>query len=164
MRTFLLLPALLAPLLSAGIPDALELKRGTFVLVGLPGATTIAAMKNEGITHVICLCRDTEPGVDLNAEARLLSDVGISFSRVVLDKAPTAADFELFRQLRAAIPRDARVLVHCRDGNRAAAVTVAWLAKEGRIKPADALPLARKAGMVRPETEKALASYLGVAI
>jgi len=163
MRTLLLFPALVSPLLSADIPDAMEVQRGTFVLVGLPGPGTIAAMKSAGITYVICLCRDSEPGVDLNAEARLLSDVGIGFARVVLDKAPTATDFELFRQLRASIPKEARILVHCRDGNRAAAVTVAWLAKEGRVPRTEALGLARKAGMTLPETEKALAKYLGVA-
>jgi protein tyrosine phosphatase (PTP) superfamily phosphohydrolase (DUF442 family) len=164
MRTPFLLSALVSTCPLASIPNALEVQRGTFVLVGLPTAETMEAMKALRVTYVICLCRETEPGVDLIAEAQQLSDRGISFSRVALDKAPSAADFDLFRQLRAALPSEARVLVHCRDGNRAAAVTVAWLVKEGRVKGPEALALARKAGMFRPETEKAFGSYLGLAL
>lgn len=160
MRTPLLLPAIISPFLWAGIPGALEVHRGTFVLVGLPTPETLEAMKALKVTHVVCLCRETEPGFDLDAEARDLSEHGILFARLVVEKTPTASDFELFRMLRASFPGDARVLVHCRDGNRAAAVTIAWLAAEGRIKRTEALALARKAGMVRPETEKALAAYL----
>lgn len=164
MRTLLLLPALVSPFLTAVIPGAMEVSRGVYVLVGLPAPEVMAAMKAEKIQYVVCLCRETEQGVDIDAEAQRLSELGIGFSRVVLDKAPTKADFDLFRQLVASLPTHSRILVHCRDGNRAAAVTIAWLAKEGRITRLDAIPLARKAGMIRPETEKALASYLGIAL
>ena len=162
MRLPLLLPALVFQVASAAIPGVTEVARGVFVLVGLPSAETISAMKSAGVTYVICLCRETEPGVNIAAESRQMADAGIGFARLVVEKNPTAADFELFGQLRAALPAGARILVHCRDGNRAAGVAVGWLARQGLIKRGEAIALARKAGMVRPETEKALANYLGL--
>ena len=162
MLVHLLLPALVALQPGSAIPGAIEVHRGTFILKGLPGPEVIAAMKNAHVTHVIALCRDTEPGVDVNREAQRLSDQGISFARVVLDSAPSIADFELFRQLRNTIPKEARVLIHCTNGNRTAAVTVAWLVKEGRVKKQDAITLARSAGLTQGDTERAMCRYLGL--
>lgn len=160
MIPLMLIPVLAAPALDTDIPQTLELRRGTFVLKGYPGPAHIAAMKHEGVTHVICICRDGDPGFNPDQENRSLADAGISFSRVSLKRAPTADDFELYRMVRNSLPRDARVLTHCTDGNRAAVVVVAWLAAEGKVKPAEAVALARKAGMIHPETEQSLKAYL----
>ena len=159
MYAVFLLPALIS-MVADPIPGALEVHRGTWVLRGVPDAATIAAMKRARITHVFSLCRDGDPGFDPNQEGQALADAGILFSRVSLKRAPTAADLELFRMVRNSLPPDAKVLVHCTDGNRAAAVAVAFLAIEGRVKRAEALDLARRAGMVQPETENALRVYL----
>ena len=160
MIPVLLIPALIAPVLETDIPQTLELRRGTFVLKGYPEAVHIAAMKHERVTHVICICRDGEPGFNPDAENRALSEAGILFSRVACKRAPTADDFELYRMIRNSLPRDARVLTHCTNGNRAAVVVVAYLAAEGRVKREEAVELARKAGMIHAESENALRSYL----
>lgn len=150
-------------LVAAGIPDTQEIRRGLFVLKGVPGPVHIEAMKAARITHVICICRDGDPGFEPDKESRALQEAGISFSRVALKRGPTRDDFELFRMVRNGLPAEARVLVHCTDGNRAAAVAVAWLGAEGRIPHAEVLTLARTAGVVHPETEKALKDYLKLA-
>jgi hypothetical protein len=162
MLAVFLIPALVMPAIGSDIPETVEIRRGNFLLKGFPTAGIIAAMKAARITHVISICRDGDPGFDPDGESRALSEAGILFSRVSLKKAPTADDFELFRMVRNGLPHDARVLVHCTDGNRAAAVMVAWLAKEKLVKPDEAVDLARKSGMIHPETEKALKTYLGL--
>jgi protein tyrosine phosphatase (PTP) superfamily phosphohydrolase (DUF442 family) len=160
MIPFLLIPVLAAPALGSDIPQTLEIRRGTFVLKGYPGPAHIAAMKQAGITHVICICRDGDPGFNPNEENLALSEAGISFSRVALNRAPTGADFELYRMIRNGLPPFSRVLTHCTDGNRAAAVVVAWLAVEGKIKREEAIDVARRAGVVHAETEASLKTYL----
>lgn len=156
-----LLPfALVAPAPAPPLPEAVEVRRGTWILKSCPGADCIEAMKRERITHVISICRDGDAGFNAEDEYRALSDAGILFSRVSLKRAPTRDDFEMFRMIRAGLPWDARVVVHCTDGNRAAAVVVAWLAAEGHVKRADALALARQSGLVHPETEQSLLDYL----
>lgn len=160
MLPVFLIPALMLPVLDTDIPQTVELRRGTFVLKGYPEAAHIAAMKREHITHVICICRDGDPGFNPDAENRALSDAGILFSRVACKRAPTADDFEQYRMIRNGLPRDARVLTHCTDGNRAAVVVVAWLAAEGLVKRTEAVAMARKAGMIHPDSEQALKSYL----
>lgn len=160
MRALWLIPAFAAAVLAVGIPEALEVRRGNWILKGFPGAECVEAMKHERITHVISICRDGDAGFDANEENRIMADAGILFSRVGLKRAPTADDFELFRMVRNSLPANARVVVHCTDGNRAAAVLVAWLAAEGRVKPGEAVALAKQSGMVHPETEQALVDYL----
>jgi protein tyrosine phosphatase (PTP) superfamily phosphohydrolase (DUF442 family) len=156
-----LVPCLLC-LAADPIPEALEIQRGTWVLKGFPDAECIAAMKRARVAYVISICRDGDAGFDANAEGHALAEAGILFSRVALKRAPTAEDFELFRMVRNSLPPEARVLVHCTDGNRAAVVAVAYLAAEGKVKRDEAVALARKAGMIHPETEKALKAYLGL--
>ncbi len=163
MYGLFLVPAVVCAVLDHGIPDTLELRRGTFVLKGIPGPTHIEAMKAARVTHVICICRDGDAGFEPDHESKALADAGILFCRVSLKRAPTGDDFEMFRMVRNSLPPDARVLVHCTDGNRAAAVVVAWLAVEKRIKPGEVMAVARTAGVVHKETENALKAYLKLA-
>ena len=58
MRAFGLVPACVAVLLGSGIPEAVEVRRGNWILKGIPDAACIEAMKRERITHVISICRD----------------------------------------------------------------------------------------------------------
>lgn len=160
MRALWLVPTVLTVALGAAIPGALEVRRGNFILKVVPDAACVQALQHEHITHVISICRDGDAGFDANLENRAMADAGIAFSRVGLKRAPTSDDFELFRMVRNSLPGNARVAVHCTDGNRAAVVVVAWLAAEGLVKREEALELARTSGMVHPETEKALRTYL----
>lgn len=160
MRALWLIPICIAAAQAAAIPGALEVRRGNFILRAVPDAACVEALKQEHVSHVISICRDGDAGFDANGENRIMADAGIVFSRVGLKRAPTADDFELFRMVRNSLPGNARVVVHCTDGNRAAVVMVAWLAAEGLVKREEALDLAKKSGMVHPETEQALVAYL----
>jgi len=160
MRAFGLVAACVAVLLGSGIPEATEVRRGNWILRGIPDAACIEAMKRERITHVISICRDGDAGFDARLEVRLLTEADILFSRVSLKRAPTQDDFELFRMVRNGLPGNARVVVHCTDGNRAALVMVAWLAAEGLVAREEAPGLAARSGMVHPESGQALTAYL----
>lgn len=161
MYGVLLLPALVMNV-SGAIPRAVEAHRGMYILRGVPDAECIEAMKRARITHVICLCRDGDAGFEPDKEGRALAAADIAFARVSLSRSPTRDDFELFRMIRNGLGRDARVLVHCTDGNRAAVVAVAWLAVEGLVPRGEAVALARRAGMIHPESEAALRAYIGI--
>ncbi len=160
MFTLLLVPAIILAAPSHGIPGCTEVRPGTFVLTGPMTAEVIDAMKSAKITHVINLREDDEPGFNAEKECSAVSETGISYCRVALGRAPTNDDFDLFRMVRTGLPANARVLIHCADGNRAAAVTCAWMVLDARMNSEEAIAVARQAGMARPETEKALRRYL----
>lgn len=160
MFTLLLVPAIILAATSHGIPGAMEVRPGTFVLKGPMTTEIVAAMKAAKITHVINLREDGEPGFDTEWECSALSGADISYCRVALGRAPSKDDFELFRMVRTGFPPNARVLIHCGDGNRAAAAACAWMVMDTRMNAEEAIALAKQAGMARPETEKALRRYL----
>jgi protein tyrosine phosphatase (PTP) superfamily phosphohydrolase (DUF442 family) len=163
MFTFLLVPAIILAAPSHGIPNAMEVRSGTFVLNGPMTPAVIVAMKAAKITHVVNLREDDETGFDAEQECSSLSETGISYCRVALGRNPTNDDFDLFRMVRKDMPRNARVLIHCSNGNRAAAVTCTWMVLDAKMESEEAIVVAKQAGMVRPETEKALRRYLAQA-
>ncbi len=160
MFTLLLVPAIILAATSHGIPGAMEVRPGTFVLKGPITTEIVAAMKAAKITHVINLREDGEPGFDTEWECSALGGADISYCRVALGRAPSKDDFELFRMVRTGFPPNARVVIHCGDGNRAAAAACAWMVMDTRMNAEEAIALAKQAGMARPETEKALRRYL----
>ena len=160
MFNLLLIPAFVLAAPSPGFPGAMEVRPGTFVLNGPMTPAVIEAMKKAKITHVINLREDGEPGFDATEECSAFSETGITYCRVALGRAPTKDDFDLFRMVRKDIPMNARVLIHCGNGNRAAAAACAWMVLDANMESEEAIALARLAGMVRPETEKALRRYL----
>lgn len=160
MFTLLFVPAIIIAATSHGIPGAMEVRPGTFVLNGPMTAELITAMKAAKISHVINLREDGEHGFDSEWECQAVSGAEISYCRVAIGRAPTKDDFDLFRMVRAGFPPSARVLIHCGDGNRAAAATCAWMILDAHMSSEEAIMTAKQAGMVRPETEKALRRYL----
>lgn len=163
MFTLLVVPALIIAAPSHGIPGAMEVRPGTFVLKGPMTDEVIAAMKAAKITHVINLREDGEHGFDSEWEGSAVGGIDISYCRVAMGRAPSKDDFDLFRMVRAGFPPNARVLIHCADGNRAAAATCAWMILDAHRNPEEAIAVAKQAGMIRPETEKALRRYLAQA-
>lgn len=163
MFNLLLIPAIILVAPSHGIPGAMEVRPGTFVLKGPMTDEIIAAMKTAKITHVINLREDGEAGFDSEWECLAVGGVDISYCRVALGRAPSKDDFELFRMVRTGFPPNARVLIHCADGNRAAAAVCAWMILDAHMESEQALTVAKQAGLARPETEKALRRYLAKA-
>lgn len=163
MFTLLLVPAFILAAPSNGIPGAMEVRPGNFVLNGPMTPAVIEAMKAAKITLVINLREDGESGFDIQSECSAVTEASIAYCRVALGRAPSKDDFDLFRMVRRDLPANSRVLIHCGDGNRAAAATCAWMVMDMHMESEEAIALAKMAGMVRPETEKALRRYLAQA-
>ena len=161
MLPFLLLPALIVQAPQSAIPGAVEVRPGVFVLKGLPNESTCAAIKKQHITHVIDLRRDTEPNLDCESEASKMQDLGVAYLRYAISTAPPAGDFEFLRAILRDLPRGSKVLVHCNNGNRAAAAVLPWLVLDKGMSVGDAMALSKQAGLKLPETEAAVRKYLG---
>lgn len=160
MFNLLLIPAFVLAAPTPGISGAMEVRPGTFVLNGPMTPAVIEAMKAAKITHVINLREDGEAGFDANVECSSLSETGIIYCRVAIGRTPSKDDFDLFRMVRRDLPDNSRVLIHCSNGNRAAAAACAWMVLDAHVEAEEAIALAKQAGMARPETEKALRKYL----
>lgn len=157
---FLLLPALVLQAGESAIPNAVEVRAGIYVLKGPPDLATCAAMKKEHITHVIDLRRDDEPDLDCESESSRLQDLGINYLRYAISKTPPDADFEFLRSVLRDMPKGSKVVVHCSNGNRAAAAVCPWLVLDKGMPVPEAMRIAAEAGMQAPETQEAVRRYL----
>ena len=156
----LLLPALVLQAQDSAIPGAVEVRPGVFVLRSAPNEGTCTAIKKQHISHVLDLRRDGEVNLNCESEASRLQDMEIQYIRYAIGKAPPAGDFDFVRSFLNGLPRGAKVLVHCDNGNRAAAVVCPWLVLDKGMPIAEALRLAKGAGLHFPETEEAVRKYL----
>ncbi len=160
MFNLLLIPAFVLAAPNPGFPGAVEVRPGTFVLNGPMTPAAIEAIKAAKITLVINLRQDGEPGFDPEGENSALAEIGVTYCRIAMGRAPSKDDFDLFRQVRKDLSGNTRVLIHCADGNRAAAAACAWMILDAKMNSEEAIAAAKLAGMVRPETEKALRKYI----
>ena len=158
--TFLLVPTCLLITPNSVIPQAMEVSRGVFVLRGVPDEALCLALQKQKITHVVDLRRDGEPGLNDHWESTYLQELGIHYIRFAVRKAPPAGDFTFIRNFLNDLPKGSKVLFHCGDGNRAAAVICPWLVLDKGLPMEGALTLAREAGLQLPETEAAVRHYL----
>ncbi len=156
----LLLPVLVLQAQDSAIPSAVEVRSGVFVLKGTPDEATCQAMKRTRITHVIDLRRDDEPNLTCESEAVRLQELGIQYQRYTLKKAPPDGDFDFLRTLLRNLPRGAKVLLHCSNGNRAAAAVCPWLVLDRGMPVAEAFRITMEAGLQLPETQAAVRRYL----
>jgi protein tyrosine phosphatase (PTP) superfamily phosphohydrolase (DUF442 family) len=156
----MLVPALLLQVPSAVIPDAVEVHSRIFVLRTAPTQATYNALNQAGITHVVNLRRDGEPGFDAAQESEALNAAGVTYVRLAIGKTPTRDDLDLFRMILGDLPRGAKVLVHCGNGNRAAGALCTWLVLDKGLKLDAALELSRQAGLANPDTEGAVRKYI----
>jgi len=157
---FLLLPALVLQAQDSVIPGAREVRPGIFVLRGVPDEGTCVAIKKQHITHVIDLRRDGEPSLNCESEASRMQDMGVQYVRYAVSKAPPAGDFDFLREFLRDLPKGSRVLLHCSDGNRAAAVVCPWLVLDKGLPIEKALQMAKDAGLQLAETENAVRKYI----
>lgn len=153
----LLVPAFVAPQ-ATPLPGAVEARPGLFVVLGTPTAETFAGLKAAGITHVLNLRTDAEG--DFTTDGATTRAAGATYDRCPMDREPSGAALDAFRAKVRALPKGARVLIHCASGNRVAgALYTAWVLDEGM--PAEAaLTLAKKAGLKSPVTEAAAKAYV----
>lgn len=158
--TLFLLPVLVLQAQDSIIPRAKEVRPGVFVLRDSPDDGTCQALKRHRFTHVIDLRRDEEPDLNCQSESSRLQDLGIHYIRYAIGKAPSASDFDFLRTLLRDLPRGSKVLVHCNNGNRAAAAVCPWLVLDQGMPATEALRIAQEAGLKAPETEAAVRRYL----
>jgi protein tyrosine phosphatase (PTP) superfamily phosphohydrolase (DUF442 family) len=137
-----------------------EVRPGIFVLRGVPDEETCTAIKKLHITHVIDLRRDGEVNLNCESEASRLQDMGIQYVRYAIGKAPPPGDFDFLRTFLNDLPRGAKVLLHCNNGNRAAAVICPWLVLDKGMPVEEALRIAKGAGLQFAETEDAVRKYI----
>lgn len=162
MLATLFLPALIT-LAPAAVPDAVQVHPRIWVLKTAPTPETYAALKGAGITYVVNLRKDGEKDFDSEAEAKALSRLDVQYIRVAMGRAPSRDDFDIFRMMFKDLPDHARILVHCGDGNRAAAAVCSLLVLDERKPVEEAIALSKEAGLALPDTEKALRAYLAKA-
>lgn len=153
----LLVPALMLQAPEAPGPAIVDLGHGLHILKGAPTAGTFAEIKRLHITQVIDLRTDGE--LSPANESAILSEAGTTYMRYAISRTPPADDFKFIREILTGL-RGARVLIHCNDGNRAAAAACPWLVLDKGMRPEEALKLCREAGLQRPETEEAVRRYL----
>jgi protein tyrosine phosphatase (PTP) superfamily phosphohydrolase (DUF442 family) len=156
----LLLPALVIQAQTPAVPGAVEVRPGIFVLRGTPNETTCAAIKNQRITHVVDLRRDGEPSLNCESESIRMQELGVQYMRYAIGKTPPAGDLEFLRGFLKDLPRGAKVLFHCSDGNRAAAAVCPWLVLDKGIPLEEAMRISKVAGLKLPETEEAVRRYI----
>lgn len=160
MRPMVFVFASVVLMAAAPVPDAVQVHPRIWVLKSAPGPQTYGALKEAGITHVVNLRRDEEPGFDAAHEAAELRRLEIQYVRVAMGRAPSRDDFDIFRMMVNDLPRGAKILVHCGDGNRAAAAVCTYLVLDTGKPAGEALAQARDAGLALPETERAVRTYL----
>ncbi len=161
MLPFLLLPTLVlvqAP--PSAIPGAVEVSSGVFVLKGTPHQGLCEILKKEHVVRVIDLRRDDEPNADCDSEGSRLQELGIQYLRFTVARAPSTADFDFLRTLLKETPRGSRILIHCSNGNRAAAAVCPWLVLDKGKTIEEAFSIARDAGLKYQDTEAAVRRYL----
>jgi protein tyrosine phosphatase (PTP) superfamily phosphohydrolase (DUF442 family) len=145
----------------SAIPGAVEVRPGVFVLRGVPDDTTFAAIKKQHVTHVIDLRCDDEPNLTAQAESLRMQEASVQYIRYAIGTKPPAGDFDFLRAYIRDLPRGARVLIHCGDGNRASAVACVWLVMDKGMPLEEALRITKAAGLQLPETENAVRQYVG---
>ena len=162
MLPFLLLPVLVAqaPAPASVIPGAVEVAPGVFVLKGLPHPGLCEILPKVHVVRVVDLRRDDEPNLDCESEASRLEPMGIQYLRYTVTNRPSVADFDFLRTLLKELPRNARILIHCSNGNRAAAAVVPWLVLDHGKSIEEAFSIARSAGLKSSDTESAIRKYL----
>lgn len=160
MLPTLLLPALMLQAPQSAIPGAMEVCPGVYVLKGTPNEGTCLAIKKEHITYVLDLRRDEEPNLDCESESSRLHDMGIRYMRYAISPRPPAVDFDFLRAILRDLPKGSKVLLHCSNGNRAAAAVCPWLVLDKGMSVDEAISLSRKAGLKASDTEAAVRKYL----
>jgi protein tyrosine phosphatase (PTP) superfamily phosphohydrolase (DUF442 family) len=159
-RTLFLLPALVLQAQESAVPGAVEVRPGIFVLRGAPNEGTCAAIKKLGITRVVDLRRDGEPNMNCESESSRMQELNIQYLRYAVGKAPSASDFDFLRMLLKDLPKGSKMLIHCGNGNRAAAMVCPWLVLDKGLPLDEALRISKAAGLQLPETEEAVRRYI----
>lgn len=115
-----------------------------------PTEADLARLRSEGYAAVVNLRNDGEPEqpLDVAAERRAAADAGLAYHHLGVGSQPLsdpgvaeACDF---------IDREAangKVLVHCRKGGRAAAITLIQQARAHVWKPDEAVDKGREIGL-----------------
>jgi hypothetical protein len=160
-RSFLF--ALAALVLGASeqpIPEAVEVQSGVFVLKGGATPELYPALKRQRITHVIDLRNDGEIAPKSAFRSTVLQEMNIQYMRYATGRIPPTVDLDFIRTLLKGLPKNARLVVTCVNGSRAAAALCPWLVLDQGVPLEEAMAASQRAGMQMPEMESAVRSYV----
>ena len=142
------------------IPEAVEVRAGVFVLKGGATPDLYPALKRQGITHVIDLRNDGEIAPESAFRSTVLQEMNIHYMRYATSRIPPTVDLDFIRTLLKGLPKGARLVVTCNNGNRAAAALCPWLVLDQGMPLEEAMAASQRAGLRIPETEEAIRDYL----
>lgn len=158
-----LLPILSGLVLAAStspIPEAVEMRPGIYILKGGATPAIYAALKQQHITHVVDLRKDGEITPQSAFVVTTLQEMKVHYMRYATSRVPPAGDLDFLRTLLKGFPKDARIVITCNNGNRAAAAICPWLVLDQHLPMEEVLMASRRAGLAAPETEEAIRGYL----
>ena len=144
----------------SALPGALEMQPGVFILKGGANPAIYPALKRQRITHVIDLRKDSEITPESAFSFTTLQEMKVHYMRYATSRVPPAVDLDFIRTLLKDLPKEARIVVTCNNGNRAAAAVCPWLVLDKGMPMAEVLMASRRAGLDVPETEDAIRAYL----
>jgi rhodanese-related sulfurtransferase len=141
-------------------PEAVEIRTGVFVLKGGATPALYPALKRQHITHVLDLRNDGEIAPESAFRSTVLQEMNIQYMRYATGRIPPAVDLDFIRTLLQGLPKGARLVVTCNNGNRAAAALCPWLVLDQGMPLEEAMAASQRAGLRIPETEAAIRGYL----
>jgi len=123
------------------------------LLAGQPTPEGLANARDQGVTLVINVRPNSEMTFDERAVVMGLGMeyVSIPFTLQTLKDAQVATFIDAIRALQAREGEEDRVLVHCRTGDRVAALWAMYEIEDGQVAPEEAVARARRAGLTSPE-------------
>ena len=149
-------PTVDGPIALGGTEQAMRV--GHVWIAGLLDPQALERARAGGVRTVINLRDPAEPGWE---EERAAAALGLRYRNVPVAKEQPfdRAALDRISALVAAHP-DEDVIVHCSTGNRAAAWLATHLVATDGLDVEEAVALARRAGMTRPEVEVKLRALL----
>jgi len=159
-RLLLILSALVLSASTSAIPDAVEMRPGIYILKGGATSEIYSALKRQHITHIIDLRKDSEITPTSAFVVTTLQEMKVHYMRYATSRVPPVVDLDFIRALLKDFPKDARIVITCNNGNRAAAAVCPWLVLDQHLPMEEILMASRRAGLSVPETEEAIREYL----
>ncbi|HKJ16642.1 MAG TPA: sulfur transferase domain-containing protein [Xanthomonadales bacterium] len=162
---------LLAVVLSLSLPAIAEEKAGTwgedtkviqydrFFIAGQPDEAALEEANKNGINLVISLRSESELDWD---ESSAAESIGLSYYQVPVNaRSQSLAEgpFDRINEIVEANP-DAKIMVHCGSGNRAAAWLAVYLSEVQHMAPDDAIDVAKSSGLTKKGLEEKVRTYL----
>lgn len=139
--------------------DTNVLQYERFYIAGQPDEVALQEADQNGVSVVISLRSESELDWD---EKAVSESMGQAFYQVPVNSRSdnlAPGPFDQITEIVAANP-DAKIMVHCGSGNRAAAWLAVYLSEEEGMAPDEAIAVARENGLTNKGLEDKVRTYL----